>query len=68
MAGKIFFRERIKGREGTQTPRFRVIAAHGIELKVFGTHFRKTELKQIAKECKAELVELKRDKNSKNKK
>lgn len=66
MAGKIFYRERIKSREGQQTPRFRVVAASDIDLKIFADHFRKKELEQLAKETKAKLIELKRDKKSKS--
>ncbi len=68
MAGKIFFRERVKAKEGSRSPRFRVIAVSGIDLKVYGNHLRKKELEQIAKATGAELVALKRDKNSKKKK
>jgi hypothetical protein len=66
MSGKkIFYRQRVKTSEGAQRPRFRVIAVSGVDLKVYGSHLRKTELKQLAKETKADLVELKRDKGSK---
>lgn len=68
MAAKIFYRERIKSKEQSRTPRFRVIAVSGIDLKVYGHHFRKKELEQIAKETGADLVALKRDENAKNKK
>jgi len=49
-------------------PRFRIIAAHDLDLMIFANHFRKKELEQLAKETKAKLVELKRDKKSRNKK
>lgn len=65
MNGQIFYRERTKAREGSRTPRFRIIAVSGIDLKVYGTHFRKKELEQIAKATGAELVALERDKNAK---
>jgi len=68
MAGKIFYRERSKASEGQQTPRFRVIAANDLDLKIYADHFRKKELEQMAKEVKAKLVELKRDKDSKRNK
>jgi hypothetical protein len=68
MAGRIFYRERLKSKEGQQTPRFRIIAAHDIDLKIYADHFRKKELEQLASETKAKLVELKRDKKSKSKK
>lgn len=62
MAGKIFFRERQKVKEGAKSPRYRIAAVVGADLKVYGNHFRKTELEQIAKEVGAELVALKRGK------
>jgi len=68
MAGKIFYRERIKSSEGQQTPRFRVVAVSGIDVKIFADHFRKKELEQLAAETSAELVELKRDKDSRKRK
>jgi len=68
MAGKIFYRERIKSKEGQMTPRFRIVAASDIDLKIYADHFRRKDLEQLAKETKAKLVELKRDKKSKNRK
>jgi len=64
MAGQIFYRERQKAQEGSRTPRFRVVAVSGIDLKILGTHFRKKELEQIAAATAAQLVALERDKNS----
>jgi len=66
MAGKIFYRERIKSREGQQTPRYRIVAVSDLDLKIFADHFRKKDLEQLGKETKAKLVELKRDKKSKS--
>mgnify|MGYP001817731302 FL=1 len=68
MAGKIFYRERVKSKQGQMTPRFRVVAASDIDLKIYADHFRRKELEQLAKENKAKLVELKRDKKSKSRK
>ena len=65
MTGKIFYRERVKSKEGGKTPRFRVVAVCGIDVKFFGNHFRKKELEQIAKAADAELVALERDQNAK---
>ena len=65
MAGQIFFRERVKAKEGSRTPRFRVAAVSGLDLKIYGNHFRKKELEQIAKATGASLVALERDKESK---
>ena len=66
MSGKIFYRERIKSKEGQLTPRFRIVAASDIDLKIHADHFRRKELLQLAKETKAKLVELKKDKKSKS--
>ncbi len=65
MTGQIFYRERTKSKEGSRSPRFRVIAVSGIDLKVYGTHLRKKELEQIAKASGSELIALERDKNAK---
>lgn len=67
MAGKIFYRERVKTKEGSRTPRFRVVAVSDLNLKVYTDHFRLKELKQLAKEVGADLVALERDKDSKQK-
>jgi len=64
MAGQIFYRERAKAKEGSKSPRFRVLAVSGIDLKVYGSHFRKKELEQLAKTAGADLVALARDKNA----
>ncbi|THB72167.1 MAG: hypothetical protein D6B25_17430 [Desulfobulbaceae bacterium] len=68
MAGKIFYRERVKTKEGQQTPRFRVVAVSDANLKIYADHLRKKELEQLAKEAKCELIALERDKKSKSKK
>lgn len=65
MAGKIFYRERVKTKAAQQTPRFRVVAVNDLDLKIYADHFRKKELEQMAKSVDAKLVELKRDKNKK---
>ncbi|HKJ65410.1 MAG TPA: hypothetical protein VJ969_08410 [Desulfopila sp.] len=49
MAGKIFYRQRTKIEKGGQTPRFRIIAVSELDLKIYGNHLRKKELKHIAK-------------------
>jgi len=67
MAGKIFYRERVKTKEGARTPRFRVVAVSDLNLKVYTDHFRLKELKQLANHVGAELVALERDKDSKQK-
>lgn len=68
MAGTIFYRERSKAKEGSRTPRFRIMAISGADIKIYGNHFRKKELEQIAKATKLDLVALKRDKKSKKQK
>ena len=60
MAGQIFYRERQKAREGAKSPRYRIVAVSGVDLKVYGTHLRMAELDQIAKSAKADLVALQR--------
>lgn len=68
MAGKIFYRERSKAKEGSRTPRYRIVAVNGIDLKVYVDHLRKKEIEQIGEETKADLILLKRDKKSKSQK
>lgn len=60
MAGQIFYRERNKAKEGAKTPRYRIVAVSGVDLKVYGNHLRKAEIEQIAKAVKADLVALNR--------
>ncbi len=67
MAGKIFFHERGKVKEGSKTPRFRVLAVSGIDLQIYGNHFRKKELQKIAKATNSKLVALERDPKAKTK-
>jgi hypothetical protein len=65
MAGKIFYRERTKAREGEKKPRFLLVAVAGLDLKIHAKHVRKAELEIIAKELGAELVLLARDEEGK---
>lgn len=58
MSGKLFYRERTKIQDGAKLPRFRVVAAAGLDLKVYGNHFRLQELEQLAAACDAELIRL----------
>jgi len=60
MAGQIFYRERQKSKDGAKTPRYRIVAVTGVDLKVYGNHLRKVELDQIASATQSELVALKR--------
>ena len=59
MAGMIFYRERIKVGKGEKKPRFMLVAVAGVDMKIFGKHLRKSELKQIAKAVNAKLILLK---------
>ena len=59
MSGQIFYRERQKVKDGSKTPRFRVAAVAGVDLKVYADHLRKGELRQMADAVGADLVELK---------
>ncbi len=59
MSGQIFYRERQKVKDGSKTPRFRVAAVAGVDLKIYADHLRKGELQQIADAVSAELIELK---------
>ena len=65
MAGKIFYRERTKAKDGEKKPRFFLVAVAGIDLKFHAKHVRRTELERIAKEIGAELVLLERDEDGK---
>jgi hypothetical protein len=60
MAGKIFYRERMKIVDGAKQPRYIVSAVADVNLKVYGKHMRMAELKQIAEAVGAELVPLNR--------
>ena len=59
MAGMMFYRERGKVGKGEKKPRFRLVAVAGVDMKIFGKHLRKSELKQIAKAVNAKLILLK---------
>ncbi|UFS70970.1 hypothetical protein LPW11_02000 [Geomonas sp. RF6] len=61
MAGKIFYRERVKrGQDGSKSPRYVVMATSGTDLKVHGQHFRMSEMKHMAESVGAELIHLER--------
>jgi hypothetical protein len=59
MSGHIFYRERQKVKDGSKSPRFRVAAVAGVDLKIYADHLRKAELQQMADAVGAELIELK---------
>ncbi len=64
MAGKIFYRERVKYTDGAQMPRYMLVAVSDLNLKVYGQHLRMSELKAIAQHTGAELVALPRGEHS----
>jgi hypothetical protein len=65
MAGKIFYRERTKAKEGEKKPRYYLVAVAGLDLRFHAKHVRKAELERIAKELGAELILLERDEEGK---
>ncbi len=67
MAGKIFYRERTKVGKGEKKPRFRMVAAADMNIKIYVEHLRRSELEQIAQSVGAELVLLKEDTEGKYK-
>jgi len=62
--GMIFYRDRTKIGEGKKAPRFKLVAAAGLDIKMYAKHLRKQELEQIAECTGAELILLKVDKKS----
>ncbi|HPA13778.1 MAG TPA: hypothetical protein PKV75_00765 [Desulfobacterales bacterium] len=60
MSGKIFYRERLRAKEGERKPSYRVVAVSDLNLKVYAEHFRKSELEHMAEELDAELIQLRR--------
>jgi hypothetical protein len=60
MAGKIFYRERRKVKDGEKKPRYRAVAVSDCNLKIYSPHLRLSELQHIAKEVGAELVHLRK--------
>ena len=55
---KIYVRERTKSKEGSRSPRFRVVATEGGNLRFHADHLRKTDIETIAKDLDAEIVQL----------
>jgi hypothetical protein len=55
---KIFYRDRTKIGEGKKSPRFKLVAVSGLDMKIYAKHIRKQELEQIAESTGAELVLL----------
>jgi len=65
---KIYVRERQKVGEGVRQPMFRILAVTGGQIQIEGTHFRKFEIEQIAKDIDAEVVYLEQEKEGVKKK
>jgi len=57
---KIFVRHRRHVGQGAGRPRFAIVAAQGVDLRVFKTRVRRAELEKIAAESGAEIVYLPR--------
>jgi len=66
MAGKIFYRERLKVGTKEKKPRFKLVAVTGVDITFYGDHLRKKELEEIATAVGAELVLLKTQKADKD--
>jgi|GEM_PF-221691 len=60
MAGKIFYRERRKVKDGEKKPRFRMVGVFDCNLKVYAKHLRLSELEHLAEEAQAELIFLRK--------
>ena len=58
MAAKIFYKERHKVKDGEKKPRFRAVAISDCNLKIYADHLRLSELRHIAREVGADLIEL----------
>jgi len=58
MAGKIFYRQRRKIKDGGKKPRFRIVGVADCNLKIYSEHLRLSELEHIAEETGAGLVSL----------
>jgi hypothetical protein len=60
MAGKILYREGRIIKDSEMQPRFRIVAASDVTLKVYSKHLRKSELEHMAQACNADLVLLRK--------
>jgi len=63
MAGKIFYRERIKVGSKEKKPRFKLVAVAGVDIKFYAEHLKKKELDEIAAAVGAKLVLIKAPKD-----
>ncbi|HEY3273768.1 MAG TPA: hypothetical protein VGJ92_08405 [Methanocella sp.] len=55
---KIYVRERMLSKEGSRTPRFRIVATEGGDLRFHADHVRKVDLETIAGDLNAQVVYL----------
>jgi hypothetical protein len=55
---KIFVRERTRSKEGGRSPRYRVIATEGSDLRFHADHLRKVDIETIANDLGAQIVYL----------
>ncbi len=63
----IFVRERRKVEAGEKKPRYRIVAVHDVNLKIYVEHIRKRELDQLAEAAGADVVILTGGKEEKKK-
>jgi hypothetical protein len=63
MAGKIFYRERIKVGAKEKKPRFKLVAVAGVNITFYAEHLKKKELEEIASSVGATLVLIKAPKD-----
>ncbi len=58
--GKLYVRERTNIGQGMGRPRFAIVAVSGLDLKVYHSHVRKSELEKLSEDLGAEIVYLPR--------
>ncbi len=63
MAGKIFYRERIKVGSKEKKPRFKLVAVADVNITFYAYHLKKKELEEIAASVGADLVLIKAPKD-----
>jgi hypothetical protein len=57
---KLYVRHRRHVGKGAGRPRFAIVASHGVDLRVYKTRIRRSELEKIAADLPAEIVYLPR--------
>jgi len=62
--GKLFVRERGNVGKGEGRPRFEIVGVTEVDLKVYHSHVRKSELEKIAEVLGAEIIYLPRGEGS----